>query len=536
MSRARRRAAIEAAITRSGVAAILEAHMPFGGRPRQLRASTVLLAMAFAIDEGRPAHLAAGWRTLEDLFGATRLRLGAAVTRTGTLHEATYRQFAYAYRTMVRTLDAAPVPSFRGVAEDGRVAHLDAARHGVDAEAAQERLDWVLDQLVEASIPSRYKSLSRALAVDWTDHETWSRPRAKDDPVPAPDPTASWGHAKRNAPGAKDQLFFGYYAQVATMVKEERGTEVPELVRRIAFDSASTDPPAAMAQTLLRAYDAGVGPGDVLCDCGYSNRDPKTFASLLRRAGASLVMDLHPHDRGPRGTHFGAIVSNGNLYCPATPRALLELGPLCRSASENETADHDERTKELSCYKLGRIARDDEDGAHRVMCPAVMEKVRCPLREASMALDYTHPEVLQPPEHPPTCCVQKTISVPVEIDAKRRQKHDYPSKAHRLSYSRRTGSERTFSWIQDPASGGVRRGWSRLFGRAPNALLYALVVVVRNVRLVLAHEDREADTARRAAMGLSPLTRRRRRRRRGHRHVEPIATDPAGAAPDPTPG
>jgi hypothetical protein len=509
--------------------------MPSGGRPRQLRAPTVLLAMALSIDEGRPAHLAQGLRMLADLPAMTRRRLGVAVTKTGSLHDATYRQFSHAHRTMLSAIDPAPVPSFKGVAEDDRAAHLKAVREGIDTKAAEARLQRVLDALVESSIPERYKASSRSLAVDWTDHETWSRPRAKDDPQPANDPTASWGHAKRNAPGAKNHLFFGYYAQVATMVKEERGPSVPELVRRIAFDSPRTDPPGAMATTLLRAYAAGVLPGDVLADCGYSNRDPQTFASPLRRAGASLVMDLHPTDRGPRGTHEGAIVSNGSLYCPAAPTAFLELGPLARGATDEETRVHDERAAELSRYKLGRVSSTDGDGAHRVMCPAVMKKCRCPLRPESMALDYTHPEVVSPPEEPPSCCTQKTISVPVRIDAKRRQKHAYPSRAHRFSYNRRTASERTFSWFQDPASGGIRRGWSRLFGRAPNALVYALCAVVHNVRLALAHEDREKEAARRAAMGLGPLG-RRRRRRRSHRHVEPIGTDPAGSAPDPTPG
>ncbi len=535
MSRARRRQAIEAALDAAKVASVLEAHMPAGGRPRKLPARTVLLAMAFAIDEGRPAHLAAGWRTLVDLPGATRLRLGAAVTRTGALSDATYRQFSYAHRKMVGAVDPAPVPSFRGVEEDDRAVHLQAVRADIDAQAAGARLIFVLDALVEASVPVRYKSASHSLAVDWTDHETWSRPRPKDDPQPANDPTASWGHAKRNAPGAIDQLFFGFYAQVATMVKEERGPSLPELVRRIAFHSPRTDPPKAMKETLLRAYDAGVPPGDVLADCGYSNRDPDTFASPLRRAGAALVMDLHPTDRGPRGTHCGAIISNGNLYCPVTPTALLELGPLARGASPEETAAHDRRSAELARYKLGRIASDDQDGAHRVMCPAVMGKCRCPLRPTSMAYDYTHPEVVSPPEEPPTCCTQKTISVPVAIDAKRRQKHDYPSKAHRFSYNRRTGSERTYSWLQDPATGGIRRGWSRLFGRAPNALMYALACVVRNVRLVMAHEDREADDARRQAMGLAPLGHKRRRRRR-HGRPETAPVGSPDGVPDPTPG
>ncbi len=122
----------------------------------------------------------------------------------------------------------------------------------------------------------------------------------------ANDPTASLGHAKRNAPGAADQLFFAYYGQVATMVKEERGEAVPELVRRTAFAAPRKDPPAAMKEVLVRAYTDGVEAGDVLADCGYSNRDLETFASLLRRAGASLVVDLHPEDEGALLLHARA--------------------------------------------------------------------------------------------------------------------------------------------------------------------------------------------------------------------------------------
>jgi hypothetical protein len=54
----------------------------------------------------------------------------------------------------------------------------------------------------------------------------------------------------------------------------------------------------------------------------------------LRAAGASLIQDLHPHDRGPQGTHAGAIIANGNLYCPATP-------PLASRYHANRHGDQD---------------------------------------------------------------------------------------------------------------------------------------------------------------------------------------------------
>ena len=72
--------------------------------------------------------------------------------------------------------------------------------------------------------------------------------------------------------------------------------------------------------------------GDVLANSGYAHRYADAWALPLPAADATLVQDLHPHDRGPKGTHEGAIISNGNLYCPKTQRPLLKLGPLARYA------------------------------------------------------------------------------------------------------------------------------------------------------------------------------------------------------------
>ena len=59
-----------------------------------------------------------------------------------------------------------------------------------------------------------------------------------------------------------------------------------------------------------------------------------------------------------------------------------------------------------------------------------------------MTLGLDHPEILNPPTHPPRCCTQHTITVPPSVNAKTAQKHDYPSAAWRRSYARRTGAER----------------------------------------------------------------------------------------------
>jgi hypothetical protein len=199
----------------------------------------------------------------------------------------------------------------------------------------------------------------------------------------------------------------------------------------------------------------------------------------------------------------------------AAPRLrapLLELGPLARTATKEQAADHDRKTAELARYKLGRITADDPDGYHRVACPAVMGKIRCPLRPASMTLDRSRPEILQPPEHPQACCTRQTLTIPPEVNAKTRQKHDYPSAAHRRSYARRTGAERGFATAKDPASNDVSRGWCRLMGLAPLMLFTTTLLIVWNQRILAAWNTRQQENARRAAQGLPPKTRRRRRK------------------------
>src|SRR5262249_36643968 len=125
----------------------------------------------------------------------------------------------------------------------------------------------------------------------------------------------------------------------------------------------------------------------------------------------------------------------------ARHRSGWNRAPPARDTTREQAAAHDAKTAELARYKLGRITRDDQDGYHRVQCPAVTGKIRCPLRPPSMTPNRDRAETLQPPEHPQARCTQLTITVPPQANAKTAQKHDYPSKAHRQSCARRTGAD-----------------------------------------------------------------------------------------------
>ena len=466
----------------------IEALLPTGVRHRQLRVRTLLAGMLLCQADHRPAHLTRVRDALTALPPANQARLGVLENWKAGPHLLTYRQ---SERTFGLVADA--------LAKD--------APDGLPSQA----LAVICDDLLEASIPQEHKHASAALAVDWTDVETFSRPPPRGTSDCA-DPEASWGHRSGGGPGQDSELFFGYYASAATMMRDEHGPAVPELARRMTVCSCRHDPARALVPVLTAMPEDGIGLGDILADSGYAHRDAEAWAVPLRQSGAQLVQDLHPLDRGPRGTHHGAIIANGNLYCPMTPRTLLELGPLARDATPDQAAAHDQQTAETARYKLGKITSDDTDGYHRVMCPAVMGKIRCPLRPASLRLDRNRPEILTPPQHPPDCCTQQTITVPPQTCAKTAQKHDYPSKEHRKSYARRTGAERTFSTAKDPATNNIARGWTRLMGLAPLMLWLTCLLAVRNQRILAAWDARQADDARRAAAGLPPKTRRRRRK------------------------
>jgi len=313
-------AAFEAVIDATGVAARIEVLLPAGARPRQLRVRTLLAGMCPAAADHRPARLTRVHQALTALPEDDQRRLGVLADWKHGPHQLTYRQIE---RTFGLVTDA--------LGKD--------EPDGLPSPALQR----ACDDLLEASIAEEFKNGSRSLAVDWTDLESFSRPPPHGTSDCA-GPEAPWGHRKNNLLRAQDELFYGWYLSAGAMVPGENGPAVPEFARRATVSSCRHDPVRAFAPVLTAMPAAGIGLGDILDDSGCAHRDADAWAVPLRAAGAQLVQDPHPHDRGPRGTHAGAIIANGNLYCPQTPRPLLEPGPLARTATKEQAADHDRTT------------------------------------------------------------------------------------------------------------------------------------------------------------------------------------------------
>jgi hypothetical protein len=284
-------AAFEAVIDASGVAPRIEAMLPLGVRPRQLSVATLLAGMCLAQADHRPAHLTRVHQALTGLPDDDQRRLGVIADWKHGPHRLTYRQAEYTFGLVASAL-ARDEPG------------------GLPSPALQA----ICDGLLESSIPQELKDASTSLAVDWTDLESFSRPPPHGTSDCA-DPEASWGHRKNNLLRSENELFYGYYLSAAIMMPDENGPPVPELARRATVSACRHDPVRAFAPALTAMPEDGVPLGDILADSGYSYRDADAWALPLRAAGARLVQDLHPHDRGPKGTHYVYMLMFVILYC-----------------------------------------------------------------------------------------------------------------------------------------------------------------------------------------------------------------------------
>ena len=193
--------------------------------------------------------------------------------------------------------------------------------------ALADILAAICDDLLEASIPEEHKHASTALAVDWTDVETFSRPPPRGTSDCA-DPEASWGHRSGGGPGQDSELFFGYYPSAGTMMREEHGPPVPELARRMTVSLLPHDPARALVPVLTaHAREPASRSATSWPTPATPTATPSAWAIPLRPAGAQLVQDLHPSDRGPQRHPPRRHHRQRQPLLPAPPRPLLGTRP-----------------------------------------------------------------------------------------------------------------------------------------------------------------------------------------------------------------
>ena len=262
------------------------------------------------------------------------------------------------------------------------------------------------------------------------------------------------------------------------MVPDEQGPPVPELARRITLSSCRHDPVPAFTPVLTAMPAAGIPLGDVLADSGYAHRVPGNWASPLRRAGA--VLDPGPPSQRPRPQRHpsGRDHRQRQPVLPAElPAPCSDLGPLARSATPGQAAQHDAKTAEAARYKLGqhhprrprRLPPRAVPGRHGQdplpAAPGLDDPGPGPARDPAARRSIPRPAAPGRPSPSRPACSPRP-----------RRNTTTPPAACRRSYARRSGAERGFATAKDPASNDISRGWCRLMGLAPLMLFTTILL------------------------------------------------------------
>ena len=472
-------AVIEDIIDASGVAPAIEALLPAGVRGRQLTARTLLTGMLLVLDDRRPAFLTEVRAALIALPETDQARLGVTAEWTTGPHQLTYRQAGHTHRLVSKALGKD--------SPDG---------------APSDALQSACDCLLEASIPTAHKNGSSALAADWTDVESWSRP-PRHGTTACADPEAAWGHRSSNLPGPKGEMFFGYFLSAVVMTREEHGPPVPELAaaNRVLLPSG----PGPRAGPVDR--DARVSPArrhHRRLGCPPRPRAWATRSGEWRQP----IQDLHPHDRGPgertRARSSPTATSTARRHphrCCSSARCHPARPPSRQPRTTTRPPNSPLQTRKAHRRRRRRLPPRHLPGRGQSPLPA-------PPRLVPLSRD--RPEILTPPPHRPPAAPSR----PSPPDHRSRPRPGRNTTTHRRNggvHRRRTAAERVNATIKDTATTSIAHGWCRLTGLAPLTLWIACLLAARNQRILTAWDARQQDDARRAAAGLPPRTRKRRR-------------------------
>lgn len=511
-------------IDRSGLAEWFDAQLASSGhpgrqerrgRPRLLSVRTLLIGLALAALDNRELHLVRVRQILNNLTWKQRKTLRIPDTEGAQLARVTDRQISYLWCRIVTTVD--PSPHFSP--------HLDKDANGFDPERRQ-MLQAVLDRILEASLDDRTTS---TYAVDWTYMPSWARLRRAGQP--SPDPDANHIRYENKAKTGPKYNIYGYAVHAVVRTRAPGQEPTPYLCERITLAPAATNPQAAVLP-LIESLKTEGRIQRLLADRGYTMATADRWSAHLRQLGIQISMDLHPNQRGVKGTYGGALQIDGDLYCPAMPHNLHDIERLDHFASVEQRHQFFAEIQRRQIYAMKPHGKEKPGRPRRFRCPAAAGYVRCPLKPDSMNLPYDKPTVYPGQDllaEPPTCCSQTTMSVPVEIQSNTRQTPSWGTPEWYDIYQRcRPAVESFFSMLTDPGKEHMDRGRIKMMGIAKTSILVAFWAAAANFRLIDAFErrlEREANPDRQY------IPRKPRRRRAVPYTDRHTSTDPPPAKP-----
>ena len=533
-----------------------------GGRPETFPTRAVLVGLMASVLTNQPLHLT---RVTEILFRqlspAWRKQLGLPDPPEADdrqAWEALYRNVRTRFHGMLALVDPSATMKNRRLDDDTFNRLMTQRRAELtedDWSERYDRLDWLINALIEASVGLLPREVRRAFAgsvgVDGTLVRGHSRPyvrkrgtKSKKGKKPeielhSVDPDAGFyvrqadeRDAGVDATTGRDKIAWGYEATFAVSgaaTPEEDGLFPNVILGMTVLDQPGRSVGRHGAQVLASLAARGYRAGFLAADRAFSSARAEEFQLPALALGYRPVYDYKIDQLGVQDQVDGFLQIEGDWYCPSIPEPLQEA----TRDNRNHVIDEDtyrQRLTERWKYAARPKGKPDAEGHLRLQCPAAgsWPMARCPLKPKSLTRDTLgrlHIAVAADiAKAPPKSCTQESVTVPPSAGAKFHQELVFESPEWKCAYnSLRNTNEGMNGYIKDPAHEALDDpGRRRIHGVAAQSLSVALLVVAANVR------KSRLFLAARAVEGSTKLRRTRRRK------TSPIAywLPPAAMASD----
>ncbi len=539
-----------------------------GGRPETFSTRALLVGLAACVLTDQPMHLT---RVTEILFAqlspAWRRQLGLPEPPAADdpqAWDALYRNVRTRFHGMLALVDPSATPKNRRL-DDDTFNRLTAERRTklTEDEWAErhDRLEWVINALIEASIGLLPREVRRAfrgsVGVDGTLVRGHSRPyirkrgtkpkkgRRPEIELHSVDPDAGFyvrqadeRDAGVDATTGRDKIAWGYEATFAVSgaaTPDEDGPFPNVIVGMTVLDRPGRSVGRHGAQVLAGLAARGHPAGFLAADRAFSSARAEEFQLPALALGYRPVYDYKIDQLGVQDEADGFLQIEGDWYCPSIPESLREATRDYRNQVIDEDTYH-QRLTERWKYAARAKGKPDAEGHVRLQCPAAgsWPMARCPLKPASMTRDTLGrlhiPVAADLAAAPPKSCTQQSVTVPPTAGAKFHQELVFESPEWKFAYNAlRNTNEGMNGYVKDPAHEALDDpGRRRIHGVAAQSLSVALLVVAANVRKI------RLFLAARTVEGSSRSRRPRRRKTTPITHWRPPAATATGSSdPDP---
>ena len=471
-----------------------------------------------------------------------------------------YRNVRTRFHDLESLLDPSPSPKNRRLDHETFVARTEeirAQRTEAEWNERDERLSWVLNRILEASMRLLPRRVRRAwkgtVGVDATLVRSFARAEGRTDSgrgkrgareveVHSADPDA--GYYVRETDSRDDvqsrrwrgKPIWGREATLVVSAPDDpNDPNFPSLVVGMApLHKPSQAAGANGIRALRSVIERGHPAGYLAADRAYSSASMEDFQLPAVALGYKPVYDYRSDQLGVKDNFQGFLLIEGAYYCPSIPETLKTATADYRNHKIDE-ATYRVRLKERWKHLARPKGSPDPEGHVRLQCPAAgsWPQARCELKPSSIRKETAgriHIMVRSDVQSsPPLSCTQQSVTLPPEAGAKYRQEFLFGSEPwHQMYSSVRSANEGMNGYIKDPAHEALDdAGRRRLFGTAAQSILTALLLMAANVRKI------QSFIANSAASPGSPTRRPRRRRTRSVGTWRPKAPANSTIGPDP---